>query len=366
MTQVSAADNHSITTVQGRWRLQYNDRPLAEASGRGLRYSSRFGMTRRLPDNGTLRHDQIKQVVLGWQHTDESWHLGLVLGPDLATKRGSRWCELVHWPDPEISVFQDLAQSSGQRLAQALGIPFYVIPPQPIEKTVTIRDLPNLPLTFGDWQMERVASDKRRFIIKRANSWVVQRLMGIGWYLFWCLVYMGVSLGTLLSDIALPRTGTLIPNPEWLPYLGIVTSIGLLISVLFRIYHTFTSIDRIFIDGVGGEISARRGKRTRWSISRMDLQSVFVSEVVKKRKSPPATEYGELNFHLGGGKFKFALKQDAPEDNDAIPQPDTMPERTKGVHPVSRDTVHTELQAAAMYIAETMGSVPVWNDIRHG
>ena len=195
---------------------------------------------------------------------------------------------------------------------------------------------------------------------------MVRQLTSIAWYFFWCLVYLAVSTATLVSEIALPRTGTLIPNPEWLPYLGIATGIGLLIIVLFRIFHAFTSIDRIYIDGVRGEISGKRSKRTRWSVSRMDLQSIFVSEVVKKRKAPPPTEYGELNLHLGGGKFQFVLIQDTPENNDAVPQPSVEINRTKGLHEVTRDTVHTELQAAAVYISETMGTVPVWNDIRHG
>src|SRR5690606_22994099 len=123
-------------------------------SNKGLRYSKSFGTTRRLPESGFIESQEVQQVVLGWQQTDESWHLGLILQPELADVRGSRWCELVYWPDPDITVFQDLAQTTGQELAQLLGIPFYVIPPQVVEKTVPRRDLPPLPLNFGDWQME--------------------------------------------------------------------------------------------------------------------------------------------------------------------------------------------------------------------
>lgn len=366
MSQVSAADNHVITALDGRWRLQYQERPLAEASARGFRYSTRFGMTRRLPEGGALQREDIKQVVLGWQHTDEAWHLGLVLGPELSNQRNSRWCELVHWPDPDVVVFQDLAQTAGQQLAQALGVPFYVIPPQPVEEMVTVRDLPELPLQFGDWRMERVSSDKRRFVIKRSRQWLMRKLGSVIWYAVWCLVYLGVSLATLFSDIALPRTGTLIPDPQWLPYLGIATSLGLLVAVFYKIYNIFTSTDQIFVDGVRGTVSAWRSRRMHWSISRMDLQSVYISEVVKKRENPPATEYGELNLHLGGGKFHYVLKQATPEDNKEIPQPEYLPPREKGVRELNRDTVHTELQAAALYIAETMGNVPVWHDTRFG
>ena len=107
MNQISAADNHIIHTSHARWRVIHNDRPLAEATPQGLRYGSRFAATRRLATNGVLDREYIAQVVLGWQHTDEAWHLGLILAPALANERGSRWVELVYWPDPDIAIKVD-------------------------------------------------------------------------------------------------------------------------------------------------------------------------------------------------------------------------------------------------------------------
>src|SRR5688500_11827954 len=104
MNPISAADNHSIHSSLARWRLLHNEKPLAEASPRGFRYGGRFGSSRRLSETGVLEASDILQVVLGWQQTDEYWHLGLILAPRIADERGSRWCELVAWPDPKIHV----------------------------------------------------------------------------------------------------------------------------------------------------------------------------------------------------------------------------------------------------------------------
>lgn len=364
MTQISAADNHVIATKDGKWRLAYNDRPLAEGSERGFRYSARFGKTRRLPENGTVLADDILQVVLGWQSTDESWHLGLILAPDLAAARGSRWCEIVHWPDPDISVFQDLAQASGQQLAQAIGVPFYVIPPQVPAPSTPPRPLPKLPLRFGHWQMQAMPNQRGYFTIVRTNSWVRERISKMAWYGFWAMIYMFISLATLFGDIALPVTGTLLPNPQVLPYLGIGISIVLLFGIIMQLGILFLSIDRIVVDGARGVVSAWNRKTMKWHVEKVELQSVYVSEVVKRREKSPTTEYGELNLHLGGGKFHFVLQHETPESNDDIPQPEHQLSASDGVQELTREIVQTNLQAAALYIAETVGGVPVWYDSR--
>lgn len=364
MNQISAADNHIIQTTSTHWRLLYNDKPLAEASTRGFRYGTRFGGSRRLPENGFLEQGQILQVVLGWQQTDESWHLGLILVPEVADERGSRWCELAHWPDPDIGVFQDLAQLTGQQLAQAMDTPFYVIPPQQAEAATPPRDLPDLPLKFADWEMESSPADKRSFVIKRKNSWTMRKLGQIAWYGLWLMVYLSLSLATIFSDIALPSTGTLLPDPQWLPYLGLGTVVLLAGLMLYHLIDMLRKPNQIFIDGTLRAVSAWRGKKMRWLVPLAEIQSIYVSEVVKKNEQPPATEYAELSLHRGGGDFQFVLSQEQPEENEHTPQPELLIPRTEDIREMERNIYHTDLQAAALHISEALGGIPVWYDLR--
>lgn len=363
MTHISAADQHAMYTKEGKWRLLYNESPLAEASSRGFRYGKRFGRTRRLPERGVLSQDDIQRIVLGWQTSDESWHLGLLLAPAIAEERGSRWVELVHWPDPEITVFQDLAQTSGQELAQAIGVPFYVIPPRPAKPPPPPRPLPPLPVSFGNWRMEALPQ-KRQYVIKRTGAYLRESIRRMLWYSLWSVVYMVLSLATLFGDIALPVAGTLLPNPQILPYLGITISVMLVFGVFFQLAVVLLSTSRIVIDGQRHVVTGWGRSSMRWTIPQVEIQSIYISEVVKKRAKVPETEYGEINLHLGGGKFQFLVQHEDPEDNRHTPQPDVTLQRSEGVTELTRDTLHTDLQIAAMYIAEALGDFRVWYDIR--
>lgn len=366
MTDISAADKHSIQIRDDKWRLRYDERPLAEASAKGFRYSSHFAKNRHLPDSGIIAPHDIKQVVLGWQQRDESWHMGLILMPALAEERGSRWCELVSWPDPEVVVFQDLAQRTGQQLAQILGIGFYVIPPNPqqLGRKVSQRTLASLPLQVGDWELSQVTPDQRRLMLKRVPTWALGRVARAMWYAIWLMIYLILSIATLTSDIALPTTGTLLPNPQLLPYLGLVISVWLFFAMLYEIFVILTRVNTIVIDGIRGNIIGKHNQRTHWTIPIVEVQSVYVSEAVKRRQRPPETEYGELNVHLGGGKFRYLIQQRHPHDNAQIPQPEQALERLAGIRALNRDEIHTTLQTAAAYIAQAIGDIPIWHDLR--
>ncbi|MCA9915427.1 MAG: hypothetical protein KC496_18865 [Anaerolineae bacterium] len=365
MTQISAAENHIIQVMDGRWRLLYQERPTAEATTSGLRYGNRFGSSRRLPGEKILQTEDIQQVVLGWQRTDEAWHLGLILKPPIAEERGSRWCEMVYWPDPEVHVFQELAQQTGEHLAQTLGVPFRLIPPRQIEATPQPRPLPELPLHFGLWTMEYASADKRRFVIKRSTRWEMRQYGRIAWYTFWMLVYLALSLMTLFSDLALPNAGTLLPDPHWLPYMGLATVVLLAGLIVATLITTLRKPNSIFVDGVRGTISAWKNRRLVWQIPANEIQSVYVSEIVKRREVPPATEYGEINLHLGGGKFHFVLVQEDPEENADTPLPDDpIQYKDSDVRELTQDNAFTDLQAANLYIAETLGILAAWHDLR--
>jgi len=365
MTQISAAENHIIQLLDDRWRLLYQERPTAEAMSSGLRYGNRFGTSRKLPGEKHIAPSDIQQVILGWQQTDEAWHLGLILAPHIAQERGSRWCELVYWPDPDIHVFQELGQETGEHLASVLGVPFRLITPRPREAQAPVRPLPELPLKFGLWTMEYASSDKRRFVIKRSQRWEMRQTGRILWYGLWMLVYLVLSLLTIFSDLALPNAGTLLPDPHWLPYMGLATVVLLLGLIIATLFTTVRKPNSVFIDGVRGTVSAWKNRRMVWQVPTNEIQSIYVSEIVKKREAPPATEYGELNLHLGGGKFQFVLAQEDPEENENTPQPEQPIQPTSSeIHDLRQENVYTDLQAASLYIARTLGDLSVWHDLR--
>ena len=93
-------------------------------------------------------------MVLGWSWDAEAWHLGVLLTDTIATLRGSRWCEIARWPDPDNDLYREIALQAGQTLSQALDRPFNLIPvrkPTQVAKPEPV-PLPQLPLDLQDWR----------------------------------------------------------------------------------------------------------------------------------------------------------------------------------------------------------------------
>ena len=133
MDRISAAGNLTIEVKPESWRLIVNgnsqERVLVEVSpGEPIRYIPTFAAKRRLPDTGKLPIENIQRVVLGWSNEDESWHLGLLLTPELASARGSRWCEIARWPDPDVNVFSDIAHTLADQLHPIHAVHNRVLP----------------------------------------------------------------------------------------------------------------------------------------------------------------------------------------------------------------------------------------------
>lgn len=367
MDQISAAENLVIEMLPNRWRLlsgngETGQQLLAEAIPGALSYTSSFGTTRRLPTSGSLASHYMDRVVLGWSYEDESWHLGLLLGQELTSMRGSRWCELVSWPDPDTTVFADLARESAETLAKTLSLPFYLVPPE-TAPTPEPAPLPAPPFQFGIWVMERIP-DSNNLVITRDPGWVAARYTRAAWYLLWMVIYLVISLATLFSDLALPNAGTLLPNPQLLPYMGLATAVLLLGLVIYQFYLARTQPDTVVIDTEAKRISAWRGDRLRWEFISHDIQSVYVTEVIKKKDEHVTSYHGELNLHLGGGEFFFVLQQHQQEDNLNARRPEFERPQDDEVLPLTTDLVNTDLQAAGLTIASVLGNLPCWHDVR--
>lgn len=358
MDRISAAGNLIIEMKPESWRLIANgggqEQVLVEAApGQPLRYLPVFAQKRRLPDTGALSSDQIQRVVLGWSNHDESWHLGLLLGTELASVRGSRWCEIARWPDPDTSVFGDMATQAGRSLASALGRSFNLIEPQPnaVEAPPPPPPLPALPLHLDVWTLQK----DRVLQFRRDGKWARARVVCILWYTLLVAVYIVLSLLTLQGQIALPK-------PEFLPYLGLAVAALLVLGILYTLYQLMFTPNRIVIDSTARRITALTGSRVRWQLQPAGYQSIYVSQTLMKRSSKGDSasvfSYGELNVLLTNGKFKYLL-----DVSERFKSKEVVSSRDDLLVELTQENVHTDLQAAAMYVAQALG-VPCWYDRR--
>jgi hypothetical protein len=378
LNQISAADNLVIETNQNTWRMLVNtnfvdniqgDGIILEAlPGQPLRYTPLFARTRRLPKNGVLAVNHIQRVVLGWSWEDEAWHLGLLLEDRLAQARGSRWCEVAKWPDPEQDLYQELAVQAGEALARNLGRPFNLVPLRdPGIETLPVNvPLPSLPLALQEWRLGR-SQGNGWLVFVRAPYWARERTRRMIWYGFWSVIYVLLSVVTLLTDISPPR-------PDFLPYVGLGTAVLLVGLVGYSAYELRTTARRVILDPATRRVwgTTTRGNKPIWRKGREEVDSVYVTEVVdinlvetdndepETNRQPVATDifYGELNLRLTDGTFYYLLRQEEAE---------TITEPIYGVlgevQALERGMLTTRLQAAGAYVAEAL-DVPLWYDCR--
>ena len=362
MTRISAADNWIIEFETNRWRLLSNsneqERLVVEAvNGQTLRYGAFFANKRRLPQQ-ELDPESIQQVTVGWSETDESWHLGFILAPELAATRGSRWCELAYWPDASAQAHAEQAEQAGEALGQATGRPFKVIPPRPRpEEAEKVAELPALPLNCGIWTLQREA---KNLVFKRSSAWIRSRLVRMAWYGFWLAIFVVLSVATLTTDLALPNSGLMLPNPELLPYLGLVAGAVLLLLILGIVYQIFTKPNRIIIEPDTRRIEAYRGTNPRWQWQADELSSVYVTQVVAQRGKKRTMQHGELNLYRADNDFAFVLALEQEEER----LENNRDRPAEYVQPIGPEEVDTDLQAAGLYIAQSLGGLPCIYDQR--
>jgi hypothetical protein len=355
MNRISAAGNLTIEIAPDQWRLiangNFQERVLLEAaSNQSLRYIPAFANRRRLPDNGELANSSIQRIVLGWSQQDESWHLGLLLGPEIATDRGSRWVELASWPDADATVFRQLATDAGRHLGIVLASPFSLVEPQVKEpEPEPLPPLRPLPLEFDDWTL--VEEGTLRF--NRASGWQRPGLRRVIWYGLLVIVYVVLSIVTLMTPVALPK-------PEWLPFLGLGVAAVLLGLVIYTIYRLLTDYDHVVLDDSRRSIVGRRGETERWRVDNVAITALYVSEVVKRKGEKRNVLHGEINAHLQDGGFRNLLTQYQPTEDTHTP-PDTVVE--DGITPLTARNATTDLQHAGLWISQSLG-VPSYLDIR--
>lgn len=391
MDRISAGSNLYIDAQQDYWRLLANgegeERLLVEARhGEPLRYIPSFGSQRRLPSSGLLSSKDVDRVVLGWSSRDASWHLGLMLEPMLAQSRGSRWCGLASWPDPDTSSYRDIAAQAGETLAQQINRPFVLIPPKPAEAPVGTSHNPaaipmgqsasfpqavpqaatvplsqpvplELPIRLEQWTLNRT-EDPAVLQLTLTGAWGRSRLMRAGWYVLWAVVFVILSVTTLTSGIALPQ-------PEFLPYAGLVAAVFLVLLSIATLIGAARRIKRIEIDGRQRVVRGMSGRKPRWTYTRDQLESVYASHIVtrvSRRKRARQIHHGEINLLARNGAFYHLLSHGQTVEKVTIPE-DAPPEafNNEDVTPLAAYNTYTHLQAAALIIAQMLDVTAVYD-----
>ena len=372
MTRIAVSANSLVDYSTDRWRLiKVDDRKaptlvLEAKRGAPLRFDAYFAASRDLPESGEILEADLGQVVLGWSNESESWQLGLTLSPEISLARSSRWFEILRFTHPDPARHEETASRLGKALAQALDIPFASteagIEAEPEPEPIPLVDL---PLSLGMWRLQP-ADDGGEMRLLREKRWLQGRLRQIAWYGLWTVVYLWVSIATLNSELGLPIAGTLIPNPAWLPYLGLVVAGLLALAIGRQILIILREPDALLINPWERAVGAWRGDKQLWKVKAGGVQSVYASEIVKKRGRRPTILHGEINLHLLDGSF-LSLMIDREKIVDALlpgNDPTAEKKRTEGVHVLEPAEATTALQAAAIHIALSLGELPVWYDRR--
>ncbi|MCE2471863.1 MAG: hypothetical protein J4G18_08180 [Anaerolineae bacterium] len=367
MTRIAVSANSLVDYSTDRWRLiKVDDRKaptlvLEAKRGAPLRFDAYFAASRDLPESGEILETDLGQVVLGWSNESESWQLGLTLSPEISLARSSRWFEILRFTHPDPAQHEETASRLGKALAQALDIPFASteagIEAEPEPEPIPLVDL---PLSLGMWRLQP-ADDGGELRLLREKRWLQGRLRQIAWYGLWTVVYLWVSIATLNSELGLPIAGTLIPNPAWLPYLGLVVAALLALAIGRQILIILREPDALLINPWERTVGAWRGDKQLWKVKAGGVQSVYASEIVKKRGRRPTILHGEINLHLLDGSF-LSLMIDREKIVDALlpgNDPTAEKKRIEGVHVLEPAEATTALQAAAIHIALNLGELPV-------
>ena len=373
MTRIAVSDNMLVDYSEDRWRLIQLDAAaaptlLAEVkAGRSFRYDDEYGNRRALPPLGEVAARDIGEVVLSWSDEEAAWELGMTLAPDLSFSGTSRRFEVLRVADPDQSRSERTIQQIGMALADVLGKPFATSAPGDALPAPEPIPLIELPLDLGTWTLqEQTQKGEGDLLFARHRRWLFARYRQIAWYGLLAAFYAWVSVATLNHQLALPNAGTLIPDPSLLPYLGIGVALLLLLLIALQFKQVLQKPDTFKISADDREVCALRGNAMRWRVNADAVQSVYASELVKKRARKPIVYHGEINLKMVDGSFRRLLVESDKHEDALLPGCDAAFEKNRmpGVAVLEPEAVATGLQAAAVHIAACLGGLPVWYDRR--
>ncbi len=297
MPQILAANNLSIQIDDQSWSL-YNGRgdstqSIVAASPDGLSYQPAFASARRLPDEH-LSAQEVAMVVVGWAVEDSSWHLGVLVSPEIAQTRGGRWCGLARWDGHD----GDGAQQAGQALAAMLNKPLRLVPPvgqptepiaapeqaggvaAPTEAPAAPAELPRvplmpLPIALGEWDLEE---DLQGLLWKRSQAWRRRMTLYAALSIVLAVVFGLLSLGARLSPYAPVQ-------PDWLPLIGLAIAVVMLLIGISQILTLLRSTS-VLIDNRQRLVRVlRRSRRTILQSPYEGIEYTLVSHALTRRES---------------------------------------------------------------------------------
>jgi hypothetical protein len=316
MPTVLAADDLTIQYDSARWYL-YNGRgestpPSVSAAPSGMAYTPAFAASRRLPESGFLAAEQIALVALGYAAEDSAWHLGIMLTPEAALGRGSRWCGLARW-QTELTAE---AEPTARALAALWNKPFKLIPPSaPSAPALPTRPEPEptpsapepplmpLPIRADDWEFgERDGA----YVLRRSADWQRGLLARMLFFALLAPLFAILSIGALNTPYA--RV-----SPEWLPFVGLgIAALLLALAVwqglaIRRETHVLIDLRNQLV-----RLISRGSKRVRTQLPYESAEYVLISHVVNRRK--PADDVAgaqkvglEVWLHIYAGRRGFIL-----------------------------------------------------------
>lgn len=324
MKQIAADGNRVIEFADQEWRLITRNgigtsKVLIKVEpGEPIQYSTSFAMMHRLTESKNLNSD-IRQIILGWSQQDAAWHLGLLLNQELSERRGNPWCNLATWQmlDGNGTTYpQEGIAEAAQQLGELTGIPVNIIGGKikgttPASESVTeIEPIP-LPLVSGEWSLN--ASDST-LTFRRAKSWINGRYFRIAWYAFWVIAFLLVSVATLTVPLGLPNAGLILPYPDLLPYMGIIVSVIISALVVKNVREIANTPNRIVYDSE--TLSGYMNNKLCWEIPVKEIQSIYVTQIVRSRRNTYLVEYGEINLMLMNGTFTRLIYQEEEHHNE--------------------------------------------------
>lgn len=306
-------------------------------------------------------------VVVGWAVEDSSWHLGVMVTPELAQTRGGRWCGLARWINAE----GDNAREAGEALASVLHKPFRLVPPTeneqptvsaaPIVSDDTVMSAPvlpepepvplmPLPINLGEWVLEQEDED---YVCEHSKAWRNRALFNVVFFIVLTIVFAGLSIGSYFSPFAPVQ-------PWWLPLVGFVLTILLVLLVIRQIIMlvraTTLVIDnheRIVRVTRGHQAGKNKSGRTLLMSPFEGIEYVLVSHVQSRRESaaPYDRIWLEVWIHLYSPRRGFISVCYVSESQGRARTGLTFDAR----RPLDLHEVDTPAHHAASYLAEDMG-----------